>query len=174
MLLCSWLYHSTLPPEKQNKNIFNLMHAWAAAPAAGYMCAIFVSVVLVVPQPIGVHVLNQLTNRSVLFSSHSVASLPGETTSIFNRFKSPCSQVINLVKKLHTKLSGKNISTEKFLCIVWSTQNAQHVKCSACFLGQFGHPGQNVRHRAPRQLEASHQQRKSSRKYTEDFPFYGL
>ena len=133
-------------------------------------CVPFLCLVLVVPQPIGVHILNHLTNRSVWFNSHSFASLPGETTSSFNHFKSPCSQVINLVKKLHTKLSGKNISIEKFLCIV----SAQHVKCCACFLGQFCHPGQNVRHRAPRQLEASHQQRKSNRKYTEDFPFYGL
>ena len=92
---------------------------WASnAPAAGYMCGIFVSVVLVVPQPVGVHVLNQLTNPSVWFNFHSFASLPGEAASIFNHFKSPCSQVINLVKKMHTKLSGKNISAEEFLCIV--------------------------------------------------------
>ena len=110
MLLCSWSYHYALPP----KNFF-----------------FSISVVLVVPQPISVRILNQLTNHSVRFSSRSYASLPGETTSVFSHFKRPSwsekqkasSWVINLVKKLHTKFSGKNISTEK------SVQSAQHVKC---------------------------------------------
>ena len=128
------------------------------------------SVVLVVPQPVGVRVLNQLTNHSVQFNSH------------FSHFKLPCpskklkvsSLVINFVKKTRTKLSRKNISTEKFLCIVWSMQSTQRVKCSACFLGLFCHPWWNVWRQMMRQLEAAHQQRTSSRKYTENFPFYGL
>ena len=33
---------------------------------------------------------NQLSNCSVRFNSRSYASLPGETTSIFSHFKSPC------------------------------------------------------------------------------------
>ena len=53
---------------------------------------------------------NQLTNHSVRFNSRSYASLPGETTSVFNHFKSPCrseklkasSRVMNLKKKTHT------------------------------------------------------------------------
>ena len=27
--------------------------------------------------------------------------------------------------------------TEKFLCVVWSTQSAKHVKCSACFFSSW-------------------------------------
>ena len=56
--------------------------------------------------------------------------------------------------------------TEQFLCVVRSTQSAKHVKCSACFFSSW----RNVRRRTTRQLEASHQQRKSDRKYAEDFP----
>ena len=48
------------------------------------------------------------------------------------------------------------------------------MKCSARFLGLFCRPWQNVRRRTTCQLEVSHQQRKSDRKYTEDFPFCGL
>ena len=91
---------------------------------------------------------NQLTNRSVWFNSRSYTSLPGKMTSIFNHSKLPChseklkasSWVINFIKKPHTKLPGKNVVTEKFLCIVRSTQSTQHVKCSACFLGLFLSP----------------------------------
>ena len=141
----------------------------------------FVSVVLVVPQPVGVHVLNQLTNCSVWFNSSSYASLPGEMTHVFNHLKLPCrsekqktsSRVINLVKKTHTKLSRKNISPEKFLCIVQSTQSTQHVKCSTCFLGLFCRPWRNI-HRMTHQLEASHLLRKRDRKDAENFPFNGL
>ena len=143
---------------------------------------LFHLVVLVVPQPISICVLNQLTRHSVWFNSRSFASLPGETTSIFNHFKLPCwskklkvsSWVINLIQKMHTELSRKNISTEKFLCIVQSTHSTQHVKYSACFLGHFCRPWQNVRRQTTGQLEASHQQRKSNRKYAEKFLFYGL
>ena len=38
------------------------------------------------------------------------------------------------------------------------------------FLGLFCHPWRNVRHWTTCQLEMSHQQRKSDRKYAEDFP----
>ena len=68
-------------------------------------------------------------------------------------------------------------TTEKFLCIVWSMQSAQHVKCSTYFLGLFCCPWRNVWRWAmhyAHQLEVSHQQRKSNRKYAEYFPFYGL
>ena len=148
-------------------------------PATSCVCAQFVCGV-VVPQPIGAHVLNRLTNCSVQFNSLSYVS--GKTTSVFNHFKSQCqskklkasSWVINLVKKQHTELSGMNISTERFLCIVWSVQSAQHVKCSTCFLGLFCCPWQNVWRWTMCQLEASHEQRKSYRQHTEDFPFYGL
>ena len=112
------------------------------------------------------------------------ASLPGETTSFFNHFISPM-----LKQKAENELPGgksclkktpahrnfrQNMYTEKFLCIVWSVQSAQPVKCSICFLGLFCRLWQNVWYWTTHQLEASHQQRKNNRKYTEDFPFYGL
>ena len=76
-------------------------------------------------------------------------------------------------QKTLTKLSRKNISPEKFLCIVQSTQSTQHVKCSTCFLGLFCHPWRNI-HQMTHQLEASHQLRKRDRKDAENFPFNGL
>ena len=83
---------------------------------------------------------NWLTIRSIRFNSCSYASLPGETTSVFNHFKSPCwskklkasSQVMNLAKNPHQNFWEEHY-TERFLCIVRSTQSAQHVKCSTCF-----------------------------------------
>ena len=106
---------------------------------------------------------NQLTNHSIRFNSCSYASLPGKTTSVFSHFKSPCrsekpkasSRVMNLAKKCTPKFPGR----------VW--QSAKHVKCSICFFSSW----RNVRHRKTRQFEASHQQRKSDRKYAEDFPW---
>ena len=98
-------------------------------------CAFFMSVV--VPWPIGICVLNQLTIHSIQFNSRCCASLPGETTSVLNHFKSPCQsqsqkqapRVVNLVKKTHTQISGKKyIYAEQCLCIVQSLQRAQHVK----------------------------------------------
>ena len=55
--------------------------------------------------------------------------------------------------------------TEQFLCIVRSTQSTKLVKCSACFSSLW-----NVRRRTTCRREVSHQQRKSNRKYAEDFP----
>ena len=171
-------------PPKKTKIVYfrSCARVWASnVPATGCTYAFFVSVLLVVPQLVGVRVLNQLTNCSIRFNSCSYASLPGETTPVFNHFKSPCwsekqkvsSRVINLVKKTHTKLSRQNISPEKFLCIVRSTQSTQHVKCSTCFLGLFCHPWRNI-HQMTHRLEASHQLRKRDRKDAENFPFNGL
>ena len=103
--LCSWSYHNALPPKNSNCLFLILcMRAGSNVPATGCACAFFISVVLVVWQPDGVRVLNQLISRSLRFSSHSYASLLGETTSVFSCFKSPCqskmlkasSRVINL------------------------------------------------------------------------------
>ena len=132
---------------------------------------------------------NQLTNRRVRFSSCSYASLPGETTSVFNRFKSPCrsekqkasSRVIDLVhKKTHQNFWQKYI----YICrniYVHCTINAERPACEVQhlllqFLGLFCRPWRNVWRRTTYQLEVSHQQRKSDadRKYAEDFPFYGF
>ena len=74
---------------------------------------------------------NQLTNRSVWFNSRSYASLPGETTSVFNHFKSPCwseklkasSGVMNLTQKMHTKISGKSMIQNSF-CALFNQRRA--------------------------------------------------
>ena len=41
-------------------------------PAPGCMCAFFMSVVLVAPQPISVRVLNQMTSHSIRFNACSL------------------------------------------------------------------------------------------------------
>ena len=88
---------------------------------------------------------NQLTSRSIRFSSRSYASLHGKTTSIFNHFKSPCwseklkasSWVINLVQKKAHQNFKEEYYTETFLCVVRSVRSARHVKCSTCFFSSW-------------------------------------
>ena len=85
----------------------------------------------------------------VWFSSHSYASLPGETTSVFNHCKLPCRseklkasfRVMNLVKKKKHQNFQEECYTEMFLCIVRSTQSTMHVKCSACFFSSWDYGG---------------------------------
>ena len=91
VLLCSWSYHDTLPL-KNSLFLFviSCMCVDTSAPATGCTCAFFSSVMLVVPQPISIRVLIQVTSCSIRFSSCSYASLPGETTSVFSHFKMPC------------------------------------------------------------------------------------
>ena len=125
---------------------------------------------------------NQLTkNHSVWFNSCSYVSLPGETTSVFRHFKSPCwseklkasSRVMNLVQKKCTpKFLGRalyrNVSVHCTINVECQACEVQHLLLQ--FLGLFCRPWQNVRRRTTCQLETSHQQRKSNRKYSEDFP----
>ena len=74
---------------------------------------------------------NQLTNHSVRFNSRSYASLPGETTSVFSHFKSPCqsekpkasSRVMNLARKTYTKISGKSMIQNRF-CVLYDQRRA--------------------------------------------------
>ena len=73
---------------------------------------------------------------------------------------------MNLAKKSAHQNLQEEYDTEQFLCVVRSTQSAKHVKCSASFFSSW----RNVQRRTMRQLEASHQKRKSDRKYAEDFP----
>ena len=80
-------------------------------------------------------------------------------------------------QKTHTKKNPSKVYmyTEKFL--VHCTINAERLACEVqClllkFLWLFCHPRQNVWRWTMHQ--ASHQQRKSGRKYAGDFPFYGL
>ena len=128
------------PPKKQFYFIFDLVcacgHQMCQQQAA--RVPFFVSLVLVVPQPVGVHVLNQLTNCSVWFNSRSYASLPGEMTHVFNHFKSPCqsekqktsSQVINLVKK-HTPNFPGRIYLQKSFCALYSQRRAPSMLSAA-------------------------------------------
>ena len=76
---------------------------------------------------------NQLTNRSVWFNSRSYASLPGETTSVFSHFKSPCrsekpkasSWVMNLKKK-RTPIFPEEYDTQV------SVHCTISIECQAC------------------------------------------
>ena len=76
--------------------------------------------------------------------------------------------------KSHQKSTHQNFQeeyyTEQFLCVVRSTQSAKHVKCSACFFSSWDFSVTHGGMYDVEQLEASHQQRKSDRKYAEDFP----
>lgn len=124
---------------------------------------------------------NQLT-------SHSVRLIPALMHHfVMRRLRFQSFQVTMPMQKASSELPGdkfhQNTVHQTFweryiyiyiLCIVWPVQSTQHVKCSACFLGLFCHPWWNVWRQMMRQLEAAHQQRTSSRKYTEGFPFYGL
>ena len=60
--------------------------------------------------------------------------------------------------------------TEQFLCVVRSTQSAKHVKCSACFFSSWDFSVTHGGMYDIEQLKASHQQKKSDKKYAEDFP----
>ena len=127
-LLCSWSYYYAFPQNNENclfsipcvrvgiKFASNRLHVclfcvWDVGCATANRRSRF----------------NQLTNHSVRFNSHSYTPLPGETTSVFNHFKSPCwskklkasSRMINLV---HTKNAHQNFQeecyTEQFLCVI--------------------------------------------------------
>ena len=45
--------------------------------------------------------------------------------------------VMTLIKKTAHQNFWEEYYTEKFLCIVRSTQSAKHVKCSACFYNSW-------------------------------------
>ena len=74
---------------------------------------------------------NHLTYRSVWFNSRFYASLPGETTSVFNHFKLPCrSEKLKQApgwwispKKTHTKFFGKSIIHYSF-CALYDQHRA--------------------------------------------------
>ena len=117
------------------------MHLWASnSPATGCTC-VFLCV-----WDVGCATanrrsrFNQLTNRSVWFSSRSYASLLGKTTSVFSHFKNRHAEVRSWKrapgwwKKKKRNAHQEKCYTEQFLCvIVQSTQSAKHVKCSTCF-----------------------------------------
>ena len=133
-----------------------------------WACALFVSVVLVVPQLVGVCVLIQLTNCSVRFNFHSYASLPGKTTSVFSHFKLPCYAKVKAESELPGDKSCQKNAHQTFReeymyrkvsvhCMI-STSTQSMVECTT------SNDGVNWKHHI----------NKGKRKYIEDFPFYGL
>ena len=87
-----------------------------------------------------VFAFNQMTNCSIRLNSRSYASLPGETTSISNHFKSPCRSELpgdeSRQKNTHQNFR-EEYYTAKFLCIVRSTQSAKHVKRNTSFFSSW-------------------------------------
>ena len=149
--------------------------------ASNRLCVcLFVSEMLVVPQPIGVRVLtiwpivvfgsipafmrHFLARRlpfSIISNRHAETRswkwAPGWWSLPKNRTPKFLERVLYRTVSVHCP-----ISAERQACEV------QHPLLQ--FLGLFCRPWRNVRRRTKRQLEASHQQRKSDRKYPEDFP----
>ena len=122
---------------------------------------------------VGCATANQLTNCSIRFNSHSYASLPGETTSIFNYFKShdearswkraPGWWILSTTKnRKRTPKFLRRVSYRKVS--VRCTINAERQACAMQhlllqFLGLFCHLWQNLWCRTTRRLKVSHQQR---------------
>ena len=147
--LHGYAHDDTIPPTPPTKQPLKLILIPSASnvPATICACAFFVFVMLIVPQPIGVHLLNQLTSCSVRFNSCSYASLPVEMTSVFNRFESEklkvSSLVVNLVKK---KKKNQNF---------WE-EYTKMLPCNVCFLGLFCLPWGDVQRRMMPPLDVSH------------------
>ena len=82
---------------------------------------------------------NQLTSCSVQFPAlvrHFLArQLPFSIIS--NGHAEASSRVVSLVKKTAHQSFLADCYTEKFMCIVHSTQSAKHVKSSACFFSSW-------------------------------------
>ena len=83
-------------------------------------------------------------------------------------------------KKTHTKLFSKSIyiyiSIQKSFCALYNQCRAPGMSSAApaySVLGTFLSPWRNIWRRTTCQLEASHQQRKSNRKYTKISHFMG-
>ena len=171
MLLHSWSYHYAVP--QKNKNcLFSIpcIRVGIKLTSNRLCVCLFVSKMLVVPQPIGVRVLTSwpiivfgsiptlmrhFLARRLLFSIISNHHAKARSWKWAPRWWiSP--------KKRTPKFSGRvRYRTISVHCTI-STE------CQACevqrLLLQF------LAECTTRQLEASHQQRKSERKYAEDFP----
>ena len=106
------------------------------SPEFRLLCKLFQFSLLMLPSvTVAVHQIYQV-----------YVSFHGKTTSILNHFKSPCrskrlivivsSLVVNLVPPPPPKAHQNSHEeyTEKFPCIVQSTQSAQRVKCNVCLL----------------------------------------
>ena len=142
------------------------------------MC-LFVSEMLVVPQPIGVRVLT-------IWPIVAFSSIPA-----FMRHFLARRRLFSIISNRHAEVGSwkwaprwwippKN-HTPKFpgrvlyrkvsvRCTINADQACEVQRLLLQFLGLFCCPWRNVQCRTTRHLEASHQQRKSDRKYAEDFP----
>ena len=149
--------------------------------ASTQLCVcLFVSDVLVVPQPIGIRVLTSwpiVAFGSVsAFMRHFLArrlpfSIISNRHAKARSWKRAPGWWIS-PKKRTPKFPGRVLyRTVSVRCTISAERQACEVqRLLLQFLGLFCHPWWNVRHRTARQLEASHQQRKGDRKYAEDFP----
>ena len=128
-------------------------------------CAFFVSEMLVVPQPISIRVLTSWP--VVAFSSPLLCVTSWQDNFRFQSFQMAVPKQAPgwwvLSKKTAHQSFLEDCYTEKFMCIVHSTQSAKREEqCLLLqFLGLFCHPWRNVRCQTTRQLETSHQQRTS-------------
>ena len=77
------------PPTPHKKYFWSCPCGPSNVPATSCVWAFFVSVVLVVPQPNSICILNWLTSCSIQFNSCSYVSLPGDMTSIFSHSELP-------------------------------------------------------------------------------------
>ena len=130
-LLRSWSYHDTLL--RKRRSLFSIPCVRVGIKFASnqlHMCLFYVWDAICAIASWRSR-FNQLTNRSVWFNSRTYASLPGETTTVFNHFKSPCwseklkasSGVMNLTQKMHTKISGKSMIQNSF-CALFNQRRA--------------------------------------------------
>ena len=171
--------HITTLSLRKTKIVFwPLACAWASnSPATSCAHAFFVSEVLVAPQPISIHVLTSWP--VVAFSS--IPALMRHFLArrllfwiIWNRYAetrnwkwAPGWWISS--KKMHTKISGKSVIQKSF-CVLYDQRRAPSMWSAApasSVLGTFLSPMAEC---TTCQLEASHQQRKSDKKYAEDFP----
>ena len=180
-LLRWWSYHYALP--QKNKNcLFSIPCVRVGIRfASNRLCVcLFVSEMLVVPQLIGICVLTSwpiIAFGSIpAFMRHFLARwLP--FSFISNRhaearsWKQAPGWWIS-PKKRTPKFPGRVLyRTISVRCTINAERQACEVQLLLLqFLRLFCRPWRNVRRRTTRQLEASHQQRKSDRKYAEDIP----
>ena len=172
--------HITTLSLRKTKSVYFQSHAcmWAlTSPATGCACPFFVSDVLVVPQPIGRLRLTSwpiVTFGSVpaLLHHFMVRRLPFSVISNHHDWKPAPGGWISS-KKCTPKFPGRvlyrNVSVHCTISVEHQACEVQHLFLQ--FLGLFCRPWQNVWRQKARQLEVSHQQRKSDRKYAEDFPW---
>ena len=179
MLLRSWSLRSPSDLKKKTLSIPCVRVGIKFASNRLCMC-LFVSEMLVVPQPIGVRVLTGwpiIAFSSIpTFMRHFLARwLPFSIISNRHAEVRSWKRVPGgwiLTKKRTLKFPGRVLyRTVSVRCKIIAERQAYEVqRLLLQFLELFCRPWRKVRRRTTRQLETSHQQRKSDRKYAEDFP----